>query len=281
MRPYFLQLLSRAARNGSWCRMISIRQSHLDTYHFQSVIFHTNSQSVLTLLSSAPGFLQAKLLWHVYFLANSLASSIAPKFQWFPTLHTHAGLPKTRRLTLLPKPEQDFLLVGFLARLPLPLKVRTIMYYNVPDSNILSCQIPPVSSKELALFRSACCEHSHPHYHGYSRLFIFLYLSIHDKIGEYYLQRLRTLSTGYFSFSTRLSCIQAFRRAIFGNISSFFNIWSRSWGVARFLGFRGVSWVSVEFPHAPFLRKGSGNTNQLSAVLFNAGCNEQVFSPKP
>jgi len=55
-----------------WCH------SHLKSCHFQSALFLTDSQSDLTLLSTAPAFLQPKFFWDIWDLSDSSCSSKLP-----------------------------------------------------------------------------------------------------------------------------------------------------------------------------------------------------------
>jgi len=73
--------------------------------------------------------------------------------------------------------------------------------------------------------------------------------------GEFFLQRLRTPSAESNSPPPELFCpaSEPLRRAIFGNTSSIFDLWSRPWGVAQLLGLREVS--PRHYPS-----KGSGST---------------------
>jgi len=55
------------------------------------------------------------------------------------------------------------------------------------------------------------------------------------------------------------------RRAIFGTTSSIFDLWSRTWGVARVLGLHGVT------PRPrPIPRKGSGSTTITTTKVYVA-----------
>jgi len=105
--------------------------------------------------------------------------------------------------------------------------------------NSFSCQIPSVSSEELALPSLIRCELSRLHCHGHSFLLSSYLCRIKRKENSscsacrHHLQDL----THFF-----LSCpaSEPLRRAIFGTTSSIFDLWSRPWGVARLLGLRGV-----------------------------------------
>ena len=52
-----------------WCT------SHLMSCKFQSVLFLTDSQSALSILSSAPSYLLPESLWNVWSLASSLSTT--------------------------------------------------------------------------------------------------------------------------------------------------------------------------------------------------------------
>jgi len=62
----------------------------MKTCHFQLVLFLTDSQSALALLSTAPAFIQPKSFWDIWDLSESLSSRVALSFQW---ISGHAGLP--------------------------------------------------------------------------------------------------------------------------------------------------------------------------------------------
>ena len=62
----------------AWCTC------HLMTCKFQSVLFLTDSQSALSILSSAPSYLLPESLWNVWSLASSLSNNTTLSFQWVP-----------------------------------------------------------------------------------------------------------------------------------------------------------------------------------------------------
>ena len=71
--------------------------SHLMICKFQSVLFLTDSQSALSILSSAPSYLLPESLWNVRSLASSLSNNTTLSFQWVPG---HAGLPGNEKADL-------------------------------------------------------------------------------------------------------------------------------------------------------------------------------------
>ena len=77
-----------------WCTI------HLMTCKFQSVLFLTDSQSALSILSSAPSYLLPESLWNVWSLASSLSNNTTLNFHW---VLGHAGLPGNEKAELLAK----------------------------------------------------------------------------------------------------------------------------------------------------------------------------------
>ena len=67
---------------------------------FQSVLFLTDSQSALSLLSSVPSYLLPESLWNVWSLATFLSNNTTLSFKWVPG---HAGLPGNEKADLLAK----------------------------------------------------------------------------------------------------------------------------------------------------------------------------------
>ena len=77
-----------------WCT------THLMTCKFQSILFPTDSQSALSILSSAPSYLLPESLWNVWSIASSLSNNTTLSFQWVPG---HTGLPGNEKADLLAK----------------------------------------------------------------------------------------------------------------------------------------------------------------------------------
>ena len=148
----------------AWCT------SHLMTCKFQSVLFLTDSQSALSILSSAPSYLLPESLWNVWSLASSLSNNTTLSFQWVPG---HAGLPGNKA-DLLAKTGASLPTDAIPSPLPPVIaKVRYSQYRNwrrhISHSH-LNFQAPGVSSEELLLSRSIRSELSRLRCHGHSLL---------------------------------------------------------------------------------------------------------------
>ena len=217
-----------------WCT------SHLMTCKFQSVLFLTDSQSALSILPSAPYYLQPESLWNVWSLASSLSNNTTSNFQWVPG---HAGLPGNEKADLLAKTGAS--LPTDATPCPLPpviTKVRYSQYRNwrrhISHSH-LNFQVPEVSSKELLLSRSIRSELSRLRCHGHSLLLSSYLHRISRKENSacsawgHPLQDLNHIL---------LDChaSEPFSKSISGSSLSILDLWTRPWGVARLLGLRGV-----------------------------------------
>ena len=149
----------------AWCT------SHSMICKFQSVLFLTDSQSALSILSSAPSYLLPESLWNVWSLASSLSNNTTLSFQWVPG---HAGLPENEKADLLAKTGASLPTDAIPCPLPLVIaKVRYSQYRNWRrhfSHSHLNFQVPEVSSEELLLSRSICSELSRLRCHGHSLL---------------------------------------------------------------------------------------------------------------
>ena len=142
-----------------WCT------SHLMTCKFQSVLFQTDSQSALSILSSAHSYLLLESLWNVWSLASSLSNNTTLSFQWVPG-HEKADLLAKAGASL----PTDAILC------PLPPVVAKVCYSQYRNwirhiSHFhLNFQVPEVSLEELLLSRPIRCELSRLRCHGHSLL---------------------------------------------------------------------------------------------------------------
>ena len=229
-----------------WCT------SDLMTCKFQSVLFLTESQSALSILSSAPSYLLPESLWNVWSLASSLSNNTTLSFQWVPG---HAGLPGNEKADLLAKTDASLPTDAIpCPLLPVVAKIR-YSQYQIGDvtspTTIWTSQVPKVFSKELHRSRPICSELSCLHCHGHSLLLSSYLHRISRKENsacsacEHPLQDLNHLL---------LDCpaSEPLRKSIFG--SSLFLTYDPDLGVWP------DCWVSAEFLRAPIPRKGSGST---------------------
>ena len=115
-------------------------------------------------------------------------------------------------------------------------------------------QVPSISTEELVLPRHARCVLSRFRCNGHS-LLLDSYLS---RIGR--MENPSYSACGHSSQDTShliLHCpaTDSLRRSLFGDSLYLYDLWSRTWGVARLLGLHGL-------PPCPHPRKGSGNQQQ-------------------
>ena len=216
-----------------WCT------SHLMICKFQSVLFLTDSQSALSILSSAPSYLLPESLWNVWSLASSLSSNTTLSFQWVPR---HAGLPGNEKADLLAKTGASLLTDAIPCPLPPVIaKVRYSQYRNwrrhISHSH-LNFQVPEVSSEELLLSHSIRNELSRLRCHGHSLLLSSCLHRISRKENSDCSACVHPLQ----DLNHLLDCpaSEPLRKSIFGSSLSILDLWSRPWGVDRLLGLRGV-----------------------------------------
>ena len=219
--------------------------SHLMTCKFQSVLFLTDYQSALSILSSAPSYLLPESLGNVWSLASSLSNNTTLSFQWVPS---HAGLPRNENADLLAKVGASLLTNVIPCPLPLVVaKVRYFQYHNWRchiSHSYLNYQAPEVSSEKLLLSHPIHCELSLLRCHGHSLLLSSYLHRISRKENSAYsacghpVQNLNHLL---------LDCpaSEPLCKNIFGSSLSILDLWSRPWGVARLLGLHKVP----PFPH--------------------------------
>ena len=236
---YFLSFSTSPITSSFTAETFALKQgldwciNYLLTCKFHSVLFLTDSQLALSILSSASSYLQPDSLWNVWSLASSLSNNTTLCFQW---VSGHAGLPGNENADLLAK--DGAFLPSEAIPCPLPPVVAKVRYFQYHDwrrnisHSYMNHQVPEVSSEELLLSRPISSE--------LSRLFFSSYLHrISQKENSacnawgHPLQDLSHLL---------LDCpaSEPLRKSIFGSSLSILDLWSRPCGVARLLGLRGV-----------------------------------------
>jgi len=196
----------------------------LTAYHFQLVLFLTDSQSALTLLFSTLTFLQPKFFWDIWTLSDSLSSREAVSFQWVPEwtgrFRAKTGAHSSNRSS------QSVSASKFKVKTHPLLHLEMVSLYN------LFCQIALASSEESTLLNLVRCELSRLCCHGHSFLLFYYLCRIIRKnscraCGAITITRSSSLPSGL----SRISAIHIWH-------TSNFDFKSRPWGVARLLGLR-------------------------------------------
>ena len=167
-----------------------------------------------------------------------------------PVLSDCNGSPDTRfyrettRLMSWPDGERYLRPLQFLIVSSLISRIHSCLFSDwrrTVSSKYFVTQVAWISTEELVLPRHARCVLSRLRCNGHSLLFGF-YLS---RIGR--IENPSCSACGHLSSHFALSSY-----GLFGDSLSLYDLWSRPWGVARFLGLHGV-------PPCPIPLKGSGN----------------------
>ena len=256
---YFLSFSSGPIASSFTAETFALKQglvwctSHLMICKFQSVLFLTDSQSALSILSSAPSYLLPESLWNVWSLASSLSNNTTLSFQWVPG---HAGLPGNEKADLLAKTGASLPTDAIPCPLPPVIaKVRYSQYRNwrrhISHSH-LNFKSPKSLRRNFFLAQYAV---SSPVFAAMATVFFYPHIFT-GSVGRRILivVPVDTLyRTSIISSSTVLPLNPFVNLSLAPLSLSLFDPWSRPWGVARLL-------VSAEFLRAPIPRKGSGST---------------------
>ena len=229
-----------------WCT------NHLLTCKFQSVIFLTDSQSALSIFSSAPFYFLPESLWNVWSLASSLSNNITLNFQWVPG---HAGLPGNENAYLLAKAGASCPLTRSHALSPQSLPKSVISSTTIEDvtspTPILTTKAPKSLRRNcsfLALFAV-----SFPVFAAMVTVFFYL----HIFTGSVGRRILLVVPVDTLYRTSIISSSTVLPLSLFINLSlaplSQFLTYGPDLGV-------WPDWVSVEFLRATIHRKSSGST---------------------
>ena len=223
---------------------------HHRVCQFSSALILSDSRSVLSTLSSSPGFLLPSTLWQIWHELSAISNSITLRLQWVPG---HSFLPGNDIADNLAKRGAVQPVSGPCSLSPFTARLRHSLYSNWRSTirtKLFDTQVPSVSTEELGLPRHARCALARLRCNGHSLL-----------LGSY-LHRIGRSETPSCSacghptqdvFHLLLHCpaTNSLRLSVFGPNNSIYDLWSRPWGVARLLGLHGL-------PPCPHPEEGVG-----------------------
>ena len=223
-------------------------QQHQQVCHFSFLLLLSDSRSVLATLSSPPPFLLSQTLWQIWQELSSL-SFCSIRLQWVPR---HSFLPGNdaadkfaRRGALLAPSAIPCSLFSLVCRI----HCRLISdWRRTVSSKYFDTHVPSISIEELVLPRHTRCVLSRFCCNGHS----LVLGSYFFRIGR--IENSSCSACGYSSQDTShliLHCPAMDSAPLFGGSPSFYDLWSRPWGVAWLLGLHG-------FPPCPHPLEGVG-----------------------
>ena len=237
----------------AWCT------SHLMTCKFQSVLFLTDSQSALSILSSAPSYLLPESLWNVWSLASSLSNNTTLSFQWVPG---HSGLPEMKKLIYFPKLVPLCPLMRFQALSPQLLPKSVIPNTATGDVTSLTPIWTSKSPKSLRRNFFFLAPYAVSSLVFAAMVTVFFYLLIFT--GSVGRRILIVVPVDTLYRTSIISSSTVLLLNPFANLSlaplSLFSIYGAD------LGMWPDCWVSAEFLRAPIPRKGSGSTTTTTTT---------------
>ena len=203
-----------------------------------SLLFLSDSHSVLATLSSPPSFLLPQTLWQIWQELFSLSCSI--RLQWVSRLSFLLGNDMTDELA-----RRGALLApsAILCSLsPLISHIHSSLFLDwrhTVSSKFFDTPVPIISTKELVLPHHACCVVSRLGCNGHS----LLLASCLSRIGR--IENPSCSACGHLSQDTShliLHCpaMDSLHRSLFDDSLSLYDLWSRLWGVAWLLGLHGL-----------------------------------------
>ena len=220
------------------------------TCKLQSVLFLTDSQSALCILSSAPSYLLPESLWYVWSLAFSLSNNTNLSFQWVPG---HAGLPRNEKADLLAKTGASLPTDAIPSPFPpVSAKVRYCQYRNW-RRHISHSQLNFGGSFFLAPYAV-----SSPVFAAMVTVFFYIFTGYKNFTGSIGKRILIVVPVDTIYRTSIISSSTVVLLNSFANLSlaplSLFSIYGPDLGVWP------DCWVSEEFLRAPIPRKVSGST---------------------
>ena len=208
-----------------------------------SLLFLSDSRSVLATLSSPPFFLLSQTLWQIWQELSSLSSG-SIRLQWVPG---HSFLPGNDTADEVARRGALLAPSAIPCSLSLISRIHSCFFSDwrrTVLSKYFDTQVPSISTEELVLPRHARCVLSRLHCNGHS-LLLSSYLSRIGRIGNPSCSACRHSSQDIIHFILYCPATDSLRRSLFGDSLSLYDLWSRPWGVAWILGCHGL----VPCPH--------------------------------
>ena len=209
----------------------------------------TRVQNQCVTLSSPPSFLLSQTLWQIWQELSSLSSS-SIKLQWVPG---HSFLPENDAADELARRRAPLAPSAIPCSLsPLIFRIHSSLFSDwrrTVLSKFFDTQVPSISTEKLVLPRHACCVLSRLRCNVHSLLLSSYLLSGRIENPSCSTSGHSSQGTSHLILhcpTTNSSCC-----SLFGASLPFYDLWSRPWGVARFLGLHGL-------PSCPHPSEGIG-----------------------
>ena len=220
-------------------------RQHQQVCHFSSLLFLSDSRSVIATLSSPPSFLLSQTLWQIWQELSSL-SFCSIRLQWVPG---HSFLPGNDTTDELAR--RGALLAPSAIPCSLSLISRLISdWRRTVSSKFFDTQVPSISTEELVLPRHARCVLSRLRWYGHS-LVLGSYLFRIGRIENPFCSDCGHSSQDTSDLILHCPATDCLRRSLFGDSLSLYDLWSRLWRVAQLLGLHGL-------PPCPHSSEGVG-----------------------